>query len=178
MSPGSSRSIKIAVAVALVGVAAYWHWSPVLALGQMKSAAKALDGAAFNAYVDYPRLRESMNHEIMAKVAGVAPGADKPAGAAGMLGQIFVASMIEALVRPETVMRMMKEGAVQPEAGEPDTKEEDKTDWSSQREGLDTFVAYVGDKDEPQEKRLGLVMERSGFASWRLVGMRMPGPLN
>ncbi len=177
MSSRSSGGIKFAVAVALVGVAAYWYWSPVLALGQLKSAAKAMDGESFNAYVDYPRLRESMKDEVMTKVAGVSPS-DKSTGAAGLLGQVFVSGMIEALVRPEMVMRMMKEGAVQPEAEQAAAKDDSKTDWSSQREGLNTFVAYVGDEGEPQEKRLGLVMERSGFASWRLVGMRMPAPLN
>jgi hypothetical protein len=44
-----------AFAIALLALAAYWYWSPFLALKQIQSAARAQDADAFNRHVDYPR---------------------------------------------------------------------------------------------------------------------------
>lgn len=176
MSPRSSKLLGFIAPALLLAVAAYWYWSPLLALGQMKAAAKASDATAFNAYVDYPRLRESLKSGVMGQMGLPQPAAgDRQVG--GLLGNVLVSGLIDALVRPEMVMRMMKEGAVRAEREpEPSAEPEQdkKTDWVTQREGMNTLIAYVGDAADPVEKRLGLVMERSGFASWRLVGMRMP----
>ena len=173
MSPRSSKVIGFIAPALLLAVAAYWYWSPLLALGQMKAAAKASDATAFNVYVDYPRLRESLKSGVMGQVGLPQPAAgDGPVG--GLLGQVLVSGLIDALVRPEMVMRMLKEGAVKTERQPAEPEQESKTDWVTQREGMNTLIAYVGDAADPVDKRLGLVMERSGFASWRLVGMRMP----
>lgn len=173
MSQRSSKVIGFIAPALLLAVAAYWYWSPLLALGQMKAAAKASDATAFNRYVDYPRLRESLKSGVMDQMGLPQPAAgDGPLG--GLLGQVMVSGLIDALVRPKMVMRMMKEGAVKTEHQPAEPQPDNKTDWVTQREGFNTLIAYVGDAPDPIEKRLGLVIERSGFASWRLVGMRMP----
>jgi len=57
------------IVLAVVAVAAYWYWSPFLALKQMQSAVRAQDADAFNRHVDYPRLRDSVKSQMAARMA-------------------------------------------------------------------------------------------------------------
>jgi hypothetical protein len=103
-----------------------------------------------------------------------------------MLGLTMVNTVVDTLVRPETVMRAMQEGKLLPKKGEPDapvvppvdktpkTDSADKVAWSSAREGVDKYVAYFKQQGEPDDKRIAVVLERSGFATWRLTEIRLP----
>lgn len=162
------------VALLVFALAAFWYWSPFLALRQLQAAAKAGDGPAFNERVDYPRLRESVKAGILGQQA--ATPSDNVLGSVGRaFGEALVARMIDALVQPDMVMRMMDKGRLKVEGSERDAAEEDdKKDWFSERQGADRLIAWIGKKGQAREERLGLVMERYGFASWRLVGLNMP----
>jgi hypothetical protein len=153
---------------------AFWYWSPLLALRQLQAAAKSMDGPAFNERVDYPRLRESVKASIMGKTE--APAENDPGAMIGKaFGEALVGRLIDGLVQPDVVMRMMANGKLKQDNADQPDPEEDKKDWFAEREGMSTFVAFVGKKGDTKEQRMGLVMERSGFATWRLVGLRMPG---
>lgn len=176
MQANSSKRIIALVSVLLLAVAAFWYWSPLLALRELQAAAKSMDGPAFNEHVDYPRLRESVKTNLMGKAE--TPAANDPAAMIGQaFGDALIGRLIDGLVQPDVVMRMMAHGKFNTEnndAPDPDA-EADKKDWFAEREGMSRFIAFVGKKGEAKEQRLGLVMERSGFATWRLVGLRMPG---
>jgi hypothetical protein len=179
----SNRIIATVVATAVLATAAFWHFSPYLSLNRMNTAAKALDAETFNAHVDYPRLRESLKSAFSAHLAGLSPSQSAEASQAsmdlgGMLGQKMVDGMVDAMVQPEVVMNAMKAGRLEaqergqaPQLGGENAAE---PDWSSAREGLNTFVVYVGEPGDTQAERIGMVMERAGFASWRLTGVRLP----
>lgn len=62
----TSKALKAAAAAVVVGIAAYWYWSPLLAIRQMQTAARAGDADTFNDHVDYPRLRESLKGQFSA----------------------------------------------------------------------------------------------------------------
>jgi type II secretion system protein G len=103
---------------AAVGIAAYWYWSPYLALYDMRSAVRDADPDSFNAHVDYPKLRESLKGQLSAQMTqelithpNSGSGIDR-AGAAlgGMLGLAFVDRIVDAVVRPEAVMHAMQNG--------------------------------------------------------------------
>ena len=187
------RSGKIASAVIVTGllaVAAYWYWSPFLALRTMKSAAIAHDAEAFNAHVDYPRLRESLKVQLGARVNATMDSgshADKLLGAFGkMLGVTVVDTLVDAMVRPETVMRGMASGQFGPpprqtepapaDAPVASAKADDKPKWSYVRQGANLLVAYPEDSTAPPGQRLNVVFERTGFANWKLTDVRMPSP--
>ena len=179
MQNNLSKRIAAIIALLAVALAAYWFWSPLLALRQLQAAAKAMDGQAFNERVDYPRLRENVKASLMGQFTANQEKPGDPAGAVGSaFGEMLATKLIDGLVQPEVVMRMMQQGRFNLERGGEQSgtgeSDADKKDWIAQREGIDTFIAFVGSQGQAKEQRLGLVMERSGFANWRLVGLRLP----
>lgn len=176
-----------AILFAALAVAAYWYWSPFLALRDMQSAAKAQDADAFNAHVDYPRLRESLKEQLAAGMKQkMAASADtnNPVGAIGaLLGAVMFDKLVDAMVRPETVMRSMQSGQFSPQAPpaaepqgppHPAAQQEAAPKWSYIRKGTDVLVAYPAAGAEPYDKKVHIVFERSGFANWKLTQLRMP----
>ncbi len=142
----------------------------------MRDAVKASDAVTFNQYVDYPKLRENLKGELSSQLDKASAMVGGPAKSGeSMLGKMLMGRFVDALVQPETVMQIMRRGVLK-ESTEPQTPENDsdKLDWVSERVGVNTFIAYVGKPNEPQPNRIGMVMEREGFAHWRLTGLRMP----
>ena len=186
----TSKALKGAAAAIVMGIAAYWYWSPLLAIRQMQSAARAGDADTFNDHVDYPRLRESLKEQfsaLLTKRLGdqpSAPGGDfgKAGAALGtMLGLAMVDRFVDAMVRPEVVMRAMQEGKLslqQPSSSSTASgvgaTSDEKPKWSTERKGVDKYIAYGDKADAPVNERIGLVLERSGFATWKLTEVRLP----
>jgi hypothetical protein len=171
-----------AIVVALVAIAAYWYWSPFLALRAMQSAARAQDAASFNAHVDYPKLRASLKQQLVSVVdARMAP--DNVLASFGkMMGAAVADQLVDAMVRPETVMRGMRSGqfggqgqapAAAP-AGAPlaSGKQDGAPAWDWMRVGTDKLVAYR--QDDSGGKKVAIVFERSGFVNWKLTDVRLP----
>lgn len=182
------KSLVAVSVVAVAAVAAYWYWSPHLVIKQMQAAAQSKDADAFNKRVDYPKLRESFKGQFAAHVAGRL-GSPTSSGSGfeslgAMLGMALVNQMIDAFVRPETIMRAMQDGKFsQPSKSDnsaPNTSggdTEKKQEWSFERKDLDTLVAYVQDPDKPNAsnaEQLGLVFLRNGFTDWKLSEVRLP----
>jgi hypothetical protein len=183
----TSSSIKAAVAAAAVAIGAYWYWSPVLAIHQMQTAAKAGDADAFNDHVDYPRLRESVKGQFSAmltKTLSSQPESGNDFAKAGaafgtMLGLAMVDRFVDAMVRPEVVMRAMQEGKLAPKKDEPasapsSTDPADQVKWTSERKSVDKYIAYAGRMGDADDKRVAMVLERTGFANWKLTEVRLP----
>jgi hypothetical protein len=187
----NSRLVKAGVAVAVVAAAVYWYWSPLLAIREMQSAAKGGDTDAFSDHVDYPRLRESFKGQASAMFAqklaaqsGNGDSATKVGAALGaMLGTAVVNQLVDSLVRPEVVMRAMQEGKLMPSKraddsppppGDSSSPALRKLEWSAEHKGVNKFVAYAHRPGEPEDKRIGLVLERNGFATWKLTEIRLP----
>lgn len=193
----TTKTIKIAVIAAAVAVAGYWYWSPFLAIRQMQSAAQAKDADAFNERVDYPKLRESLKGQlsaVMGEQMAKTQDAGNPFAALGsMLGLAMVDRFVDAMVRPETVMRAMQDGQMSPAAAQPSDApvpptsnqdsqapaeaRENKPQWTYDRKGVDKLIAYATNPQKPgaqNSEKLGVVFERSGFANWKLTEVRLP----
>lgn len=182
------KSVVALVLVALGAVAAYWWWSPYLAMSNVQAAARQQDAETFNAYVDYPRLRESIKGQLSAAMADnmtkethSSDAARAGAALGTMLGMAMVNTMVENLVRPEFVMQAMRSARDNPQStpsdrsGQPSNQSPSTSDvdWSFERYGADKLIAYSS--REPSAKdRVGFVFERSGFASWKLTELRLP----
>lgn len=171
---------KIGAVIAAVGIAigAYWYASPYLAMKSMQAAAEAKDADAFNDYVDYPRLRESIKGQLAAMVTEKLGASDNGAQSFGAaLGMAMLGPMVDAFVRPEVVMKAMQEGKMQPKAGAGGDGSSqanlEPVKWDIQRKGVNKVIAYGG-SEAVASKKPGFVFERVGFASWRLTEVRLP----
>ncbi|MBB3193782.1 hypothetical protein FHS28_001147 [Roseateles terrae] len=165
---------------------------------QMREAAREGQADRFNAYVDYPKLRENLTGQIMVAFGGSAEvpahgaGDERSGGGFGRaLGQAMAAGAVSALVRPEVVMRAMQEGQLLPkkrpaeptsdrgegaegQQGRASADPHRQVEWWTERKGLNTVIFYARRGDEPDHKKMGLVLEQRGFASWQLIDIRLP----
>lgn len=191
--PSKKNALIWVIVLAAALTAAYWYWSPHVALYEMTKAAQNKDADALNDHVDYPKLRESIKGQLSARLAkemGQAPqDSSNPFAAAGsalgaMLGMAMVNNMVDAMVRPETVMYAMShDGRLDPKAAAestdgqaaPEAKRE-KPRWAMERKGLNRFLLYPGEDDvakAKESKSPSLVFERTGFANWKLTELRI-----
>jgi hypothetical protein len=164
--------------VLALGSGAYWYYSPFLAMKSMAQAAKEKNADKFNEGVDYPRLRESLKGQISAQLAMTIgkEGSNPLSGLGAMLGMAMVNQIVDTFVRPEMVMEMMKDGAVKTEkSATPSNNSADQDiKWVVERKGVDRVLATPQNMQDPSSKEpVGLVFERTGFASWKLIELRM-----
>lgn len=182
--------LKLGIAALCVSAgAAYWYYSPLIALHQMRTAAREHDAESFNARVDYPRLRESVKTQLNAAMnEAVKPRESTAGGESGklgadfgkMLGMALADKMVDAMVNPEFVMGAMARGSVEPlrrSKNKPDTPEPgaDKPEpkYTSERVGFDKFIMHL-ESDKAGQPGPSLVMQRHGFASWKLAEVLLP----
>lgn len=174
------RILPALAAVLLAGVAAYWYWSPYLAMRELRDAALAADAGRFNERVDFPSVRESLKRQFAARLHQ--DGADAGNNLGGLLAGVLIDKMIDTAVRPETIMFAMREGkfkignedAGSAEGGQ-DTGERRKTVWHTERQGVDTIL-FHGEREGGGARKdtMALVMQRRGFADCKLTDIRLP----
>ncbi len=168
------------IAIALC-IGAHWYYSPYIAMNSMVSAAKTKDADKFNDYVDYPSLRESFKGQFSAKMAEVMGKQSNNSFSAlgAMLGMTLINQMVDALVRPELVMKMMEEGKTQQpdkSANDKQTSYEPETKtpkWEFERKGTDLVLA-TPIQESSNESQPVFVFRRAGYANWKLTEVRLP----
>ena len=182
MNQHHKRILATAALAAAAGIASYWYWSPYLAVRDMRSAAMNADAGRFNAHVDFPRVRDSLKAQFAERIDGKVERAG--GGFGGMLANALVGTMIDAAVRPETIMFALREGRFRIERG---TGTDDEAQagqgerrqpvWRTERRGFDTVLFHVQQADSGSDSgkdRMALVMQRQGFADWKLTDIRLP----
>jgi hypothetical protein len=96
-----------------------------------------------------------------------------------LLGMAMVNQVVDAFVRPEMVMRSMQSGEFKPvpplgkdsPTGEPEPK---KVEWTLERKGTNKVIARAQELGQPAPNQdFGLVLERYGFADWKLTEIRL-----
>lgn len=156
----SKRKWTVAAVAMAVFAAAWIAFSPYLALSGLRGAVKARDAQAINGYIDYEALRADLKAQMAAQAAiAIAKGGRGAMGAA--FATAMAGPMIDAMVQPETVTRMLSgENARGPAR---DMRMDDE-DMHVHRTSLTTFVLGKGGE------KGGLRFEMRGFG-WKLVGI-------
>lgn len=178
-----TKPLVAALVIAGAGIGGYWYYSPYLSIKAMRDAAEAKDADAFNDKVDYPKVRENLKGQMSAMMAekmGSTGSADNGFAALGaMLGMAMVNQMVDAFIRPEMVMRSMQSGEFKPipnlgkdkPSVEPESK---KVKWTLERKGTNKVIARAQEPGQPAPNQdFGLVLERYGFADWKLTEIRL-----
>ena len=177
----SSRALALIVVLAAAAIAAYWYWSPHMALRSMRSAAVAGDVDELSQFVDYPKLRESMKGQFKARMAKTIGEAGEKSGFAAlgaMIGMAMVDQMIDAMVRPEMLAASISKGRLQDPANAAASAPAASAPvaWRLDRKTADRVVAVPLDRKgpQPQHREVGFVFDREGFATWKLTEIRLP----
>lgn len=196
----NTRGIQAAIVAVLAAVAGVWFAGPYWTVHQMREAARAGDADRFNAYVDYPALRENITTQFAGPAVVTSdttgePGSEQKSSIGGigrMLGRALATGAVQALVRPEVVMRAMQYGQLMPKReddpalsdgsappppgheGASASNRHDEVEWWTERSGLNQVIFYARRSDQPASRKLGLVLERRGWASWQLTDIRIP----
>jgi hypothetical protein len=169
------RLLATAAILIAAGIASYWYFSPYLAVRELREAALNADAARFNEHVDFPRVRDSLKAQFADRI----DGADARAGGGlgGLLANALVGTVIDAAVRPETIMFAMREGRFRIERkgqreDDPQSAPAERTQpvWRTERQGLNTVRFHV---QRDGSDRMALVMQRQGFADWKLTDIRL-----
>jgi len=163
-----------------VGVGAYGYYAPILAMQGMQAAAEQRDADTFNQYVDYPQLRESLKGQLAGMMATQLGGSGTGTDSVGLVwGMALINPLVDALVRPELVMRAMQSGdwSAKPSgsADAPKAGTSDDVVWQIERDGISRVTAYAmarGETDTAQA--VGMVFVRHGLFDWKLTELRLP----
>lgn len=169
------RILAAAAVVTAAAIASYWYWSPYIAVRELRDAALNADAERFNEHVDFPRLRASLKGQFSERIGG---------GIGGMLALALADKMIDVAVRPETIMFAMREGKFKvgntgtgTGDGNRDPGERKQVAWRTERQGFNTVLFHAeGGNDRAGKDRMALVMQREGFANWKLTDIRLPDP--
>lgn len=102
---------------------------------------------------------------------------------AAAFAMTLINPVMDAMVRPEFVVTAMSKGELEvipgsvkkavgvAEPGKPEPQ------WTFDRSGVDELVVYAMDSGGQDPSKPALVFERSGFANWKLTGLRRPHDL-
>jgi hypothetical protein len=187
----------IGLAVAFL-VGAYFA-SPVIALQGLTAAAKSGDRAKLERGVDFPAVRESLKSQLKAamnhQIASDPSLRDNPFAAFGqLLLGAAVDKVVDTYATPDAISNMVAtnraptEISSEPNAAAPageapatapqaDAKSKSHAESHYAYQDLNHFHATYRDADTKPGDDFGLVLERRGLFTWKLVKIELPGNL-
>lgn len=177
-----ARTGKLLIGVVVAAAIGYVGASPYLAVNAMRDAAIAGDAAGVSEHVDFPAVKDSLKANMSAaamKAAGESNEENPLAGAGAMLAMALVGPMIDAVLTPEGLTMLMRQGKlVQDQAprDEAQASTGDKVqeiDADMRYRDFSTFVVTLK-YPESQDRPMGLVFKRHGIVSWKLTSLDLP----
>ncbi len=161
----------LAIAVIVGGI---YFGSPYLAARNLKQAAVSGNADTLEAAVDFPAVRESLksqlNAQLMAKMQNDPEMKNNPfAGIGMMMIPAIIDKALDAYVTPHGIAALAR-GEKKPGAA---VKGNENVEYDYAYVGLDRFRVKVRNKDR-NDKPLGLLFERRGFAGWKLIRVEFP----
>ncbi len=163
---------KSLFALALCAAAAWFYFTPFMAVDKLQAAAERGDSEALNEMVDFPALRVSIKSEIQ---NAVADGISKDAGVFAAIGSavtgVIVEPVVNAAVTPQGIGLLMQgKRPTDSDDSDDDGKWRERTKIDRRWEAGDRFVVQYRDR-ESGDQRISLIMRRDGLR-WRLAGVR------
>ena len=172
-----NRLIAAFAAVLVLAGVAWYFASPAYALSQLRDAAETGDKAALQERIDFPKVKESLKSQFSAlMMAEIAKAKDKEGGPFAAMGGMFamamIQPMIDAMVTPDGMSTMIKQGKLQRTKQQATAAPKaEATDWTIDHEGLDRFRATP--KTVDGKPPVALVFERHGLC-WKLADVDLP----
>lgn len=177
------KLVPTLIGVAVVGFAAAYFGSPVLAARDLTQAAESGDEAELRRLVDFPAFRSSLKDELrdemVAKLRMDNRLGDTALSGLGMiLAPGLVNGAVDLLITPEVIAEVVKTGETPDPTRRLRNRETEaetgaKGDEVKQSYGfrdLNTFTLTLSQADDPDQK-LTLLMTRKGLFGWKLSGV-------
>jgi len=164
-----NRTLGLALGVLVLGAAAFYS-APYLVLWRMRGAVERGDAAAISAHVNFPLLRENLKGSLSAAMTQRSERQSSAGVSAfgALLAGAIVEPMVDAMVTPEAVAKMMR-GQKPTQNGAAALPTELATDMGY--EDLSTFVVTTKRPEQPDG--VSAVFTRDGL-SWKLSAVRLP----
>ena len=163
---------KSLFALLLCAGAAWFYFTPFMAVNELQAAAERGDAEALNEMVDFPALRGSIKSEIQGAVAeGISKDAGSPFAAIGSaVTGVIVEPVVNAAVTPQGISLLLQGRRPTDDDAENDENWRERVKVDRAWEAGDKFVVQYRDRKSGDEQ-LALVMRREGLR-WRLAGVR------
>jgi hypothetical protein len=179
MTPKKIKAAACVTVTAVVAIAAYWYWSPLLSVRQLQFAAVERDASTFNQHGDYLKVRESIKGQfapMFSETPGQPADADNSGAAFGRkMGVGMVNRYVDGALRPQRLMRSIASGQLSTRNPGKAPDSDGKSPWQFERQGVNQVLAHVVSPDNAaSQPPLGMVLQRSGFATWKLTQVLLP----
>lgn len=147
--------------------------TPYFALERLESAVDNEDMAALREKIDFQSIRQGLKDDLAAKLA-VPPGSsDQVSEAAREFAVELLDGVIDAMVTPENLIKLVKTGQLGPADNEGLLTLSPNMRLHTGYTGFNTFKVTVADKYN-QNASLYFTMTRDGFASWKVSAVHVP----
>lgn len=179
MKTAAKSIASIFAAIAVIGTAIWFYFTPHLVAQEMASAAEERNATRLSHHINFQSLRESVKAGVNAKLASEllsAGNPDNPFAALGLaIGTALVNPIVDAIVTPEGIASIMRGERPKDQKGAKGKSSSNKSDidTSVHYESFDRFVVAVkkaGSSDDP----FLLVFHRDGLLGWKLSELRFP----
>lgn len=177
------KRLTIGGFLVLLGLAGVWIGGPFYTLHQLRTAVETQDVAYLDDQVDFPLLRDNIKLQLNARAAQATPPRwrDSPLGglALGLTNQL-VDRVVESLVTPSGLLRLLEERTMQPESPSADSGTKDPVSQAERevrfREARFRFEGLSRLRVEATTERgeaIRVILSRQGL-KWRLTNLILP----
>ncbi|MGS1018107.1 DUF2939 domain-containing protein [Allosphingosinicella humi] len=169
--------IAIALALLLI-VGGIYFGSPYYAIHSLRNAALEADTDKLEASVDFPAVRESLKSQLSAAIMTKMQndpemGSNPFAGLGAMMMPAIVDRMVDSFVTPDGIAAMMRgQKPIDRAKAQANPDIESHTEYVN----LDRFRVRLHNK-KLNEDGPSFLLERRGFATWKLIKLEMSGNL-
>lgn len=158
----------------------YFAVSPLISIWGMRNAAAAKDGKRFASYIDFPVFKENLKAEFNAtmleKMQSDKSLKDNPfAGLGLMLAPAIVNNMVDAMVTPQGVERMMN-GQIIPQTPDSKSKQDNAHPFLSGdiAWGYESVSEFYVKFKNPEGQVFTLIFYRHWIGDWKLSSIKLP----
>ncbi len=116
---------------------------------------------------------------MFSETPGQPADADNSGAAFGRkMGMGMVSRYVDGALRPQRLMRSIASGQLSTRNPGQAPDNDGKSPWQFERQGVNQVLAHVASPDNAAlQPPLGMVLQRSGFATWKLTQVLLPVPV-
>jgi hypothetical protein len=170
----SNKTISILVAgLTFVALMLAFYATPHFALENLKSAVAEGNTTELTERIDFAGIRQGLKDDLATKLSETPMTSDPFATAARDFAVSLMDGVVDAMVTPENLLKLVKTGQIGPEGDEAMLALSPTMRLHTGYTSLNTFKVTVADKYN-QNASLYFVMTRDGLYKWKVTSVHFP----